>query len=150
MGDDQQNTQGVQDQGSSQPVQQSQPQSASTQRGEQPVAPSGHGQKEIGMSSAGTAEYITPSAEVQQVEISKEVAEAGVEAVVEQQPLPPAVQKIGVHLAKEATPVSTTPSGAVQLPVTLEEAQRIVKKKQNPVNSIVWLALLIVKQFRKK
>ena len=102
------------------------------------------------MSSAGTAEYITPSAEVQQVEISKEVAEAGVEAVVEQQPLPPAVQKIGVHLAKEATPVSTTPSGAVQLPVTLEEAQRIVKKKQNPVNSIVWLALLIVKQFRKK
>src|SRR3989339_317525 len=59
-------------------------------------------------------------------EIHPEVAEAGVKAVEKPQ-VGQDVIKVGLEPAKEEVLVATQPSGLVKLPMTKEEAEKIVK-----------------------
>lgn len=103
-------------------------------------------QKEQGPAINSTPEIIKPSGEVV---LPQEVSEAGVEKTPEVQPLPPDAEKVGVKLAKEATPVVREPSGAVQLPKTEEAVKSEMKTQKNPSNSATWWLMLMWRQFKK-
>ena len=80
--------------------------------------------------------------------LDKEVAETGVETVSESPQLSPDQKKAGVEYAKENMPVSTTPSGNIVLPMTEEEAIKIIKTT-NASSSKHWLAVLIERIFQQ-
>ena len=71
------------------------------------------------------AELIKPSEE--EPKIPQEVKEAGVEAVSEKPYLTEEHKALGIKHAKEGTPVSTQPSGIVKLPMSENEALKIIK-----------------------
>lgn len=100
--------------------------------------------------AVGPVEYgaIQPS-EVEP-QIAPEVAEAGVEASPD--PHTPAIHPVakqaGMTHAKQHAPVSTTPGGRIQLPMTQVNAQQ-VKKTASVKDSIRWLAELVLEQFKR-
>ena len=59
------------------------------------------------------------------------------------------IQKSGeVSLAKESTPVITTPTGIIQMPMTYKEAQQ--KEKNTRIwDSIHWIAAIVMYQWNK-
>lgn len=96
----------------------------------------------------GTAEFIKPSgAEVAPV-IPPELSEHGVEAVpsTEAPPLTVEHKEAGIHHAKESVPVSSQPQQTIKLPMTEEEALKVIKTT-NVSDSKHWLALLIEKVY---
>lgn len=83
-------------------------------------------------------------------EIAPEVAEAGVEVTpVQHTPkIHPDAAKAGLSPAKEATPVITTPTGIIKLPMTEEEAKE-VRKVYGIKDSMRWRAELVLEQLKK-
>ncbi len=113
----------------------------------QPVSqPVGSVAKEHGP-SVGVSEFIKPSGAEASPVIPPEVAEHGVEAVVnEEAPRVTEEQRqVGIEPAKESVPVLTQPTGLVQGPMTEEEARETMKIHKKVSNSIVWLAATILK-----
>lgn len=82
-------------------------------------------------------------------ELYPEVAEVGVEHVVQMPALTPSQQQAGVAFAKESIPHPTSPSGMVQLPMTTEQAQQVVKTHKTVTDSIYWLATLVLMQVKR-
>lgn len=110
---------------------------------DQPVAtPVSAPQKE---QQPAVSEFLKPS-EAEPV-IQPELSEAGVEKVKEVPDLTLEDKKAGLEPAKESVPVSTTPSGLVQLPMTEEEAVRTIKTT-SVSDSRHWLAVLVEKVFQ--
>ena len=93
-----------------------------------------------------TVEPIQPSET--EPSLDKEVSEAGVEKVSESPQLSEDQKQAGIAYAKEATPVSTTPSGNIVLPMTEEEAIKIIKTT-DASDSKHWLAILIERIFQQ-
>ncbi len=96
---------------------------------------------------ANAREYLQPSE--QEPTLPKEVAEVGVEVVPEKPSINIEHHKVGVHHAKESTPVITEPSGMVQLPMDPKQAIQVHQKNKNVNDSVVWLAELIVKHLKR-
>lgn len=112
-------------------------------QGQQSVAtPVGTPQKEQQPVPSEVSEFVRPS-EVEPT-IHPELAEIGVEKVKEVQDLTLEDKKAGLSAAKESVPVSTAPTGLVQLPMTEEEAKRTIKTT-SPSESRHWLAALVKK-----
>lgn len=123
----------------------------STGRPIEPPAISGH--KEHGPISQAKTEFTKP------VEAQPEIAPSTPEITIPQElektiEKSPAAQEPKIEkntpakLAKESTPVSTTPTGLVQLPMTYQEALQ-KEKKSTFWDSMHWLAAQIIYQFRK-
>ena len=93
-----------------------------------------------------TSEFIKPSDSEPQ--ITKELSEIGVEAVSHTPALTKEHQDAGVYHAKESVPVATEPAGIVALPMTQTQAVSILKMHKKVSESILWLATLILKQFK--
>ncbi len=118
-----------------------------------PTAPSGSFVKEgEPMPSASKPVEMIKPAEAP-VELPKEVEQAGVKEVKPTPTIPEEVKKLGVQHAGAATPVSTQPAGFVKLPMTQQQAQAKIKGNflfKNPSESVLWLAMLIARQFQMK
>ncbi|HSW96658.1 MAG TPA: hypothetical protein VLF89_02415 [Candidatus Saccharimonadales bacterium] len=89
---------------------------------------------------------ISPS--MKEVEISSEEKDAGVEVISEPLALTPEDIKAGVVHAKESTPVSTTPTATIVLPMTQQQAQQTVKIHKKVKDSLFWFAMLILRQWQ--
>ncbi|HSX40519.1 MAG TPA: hypothetical protein VLF68_02805 [Candidatus Saccharimonadales bacterium] len=114
---------------------------------QQTVTPISTPNKEsVGGVSVDTSDLITPS-EVEP-QLHPEVQEAGVETVSDKPQLTDEHAKIGIKVSADATPVATSPTGMVQLPMTQAQAQATIKKTKNVKESIVWLASLILRQLK--
>lgn len=103
---------------------------------------------QVGPISQPTTETLIKPTETEPV-LSPEVSEAGVEAhdyetihLTEEQ------KKAGILPAKEATPMPTEPSGMVHLPMDPKKAHIVLKTHKKIADSIVWLALLVLKQVK--
>lgn len=81
-------------------------------------------------------------------EVDQELAEAGIEKVHDKPHLTLEDKKAGIRLAKESVEVKTASSGLVNMPLTEEEAKRVLKVHKKISDSVVWLAAEIVKQFK--
>lgn len=79
----------------------------------------------------------------------KEVVEAGVAEVAQGVELSKVHEQIGVKRSAETTPVKIEPSEAIQYPLNQAQAQQIVKTNKNSKSSIIWLAILMLKHFKK-
>lgn len=101
-----------------------------------------------GVAVDGETEVIIRSSEIEP-QLSKEVAAAGVERIAGVTPVPPEAVKVGVKLAREATPVVTQPTGLIQLPVPEEEAKRVVRTNGNVSNSALWQAIAVIRQIKR-
>lgn len=113
---------------------------------QQPVAtPVSVPQKEQQPVSSEVSEFVKPS-EAEPV-IHPELSEVGVEKVKEVPDLTLEDKKAGLEPAKESVPVSTAPSGLVQLLMTEEEAERTIKTT-SVSDSRHWLAVLVEKVFQ--
>lgn len=82
-------------------------------------------------------------------EIPQEIKEVGVSEVSEHPQISPDVKKLGVELTHEAQKPALGPSGTFQSPMTQKEANHILKAHKKIADSLVWLAALVVKQFKK-
>lgn len=115
---------------------------------QEPQAPVSAPQKEMG--PVGTAEaYIAPSPSESMPTISPEVS---MHAEAVENPETPKLntehKQAGIEAAKESTPVSTTPTGTIQLPMNEAEALKTIKTTSYS-DSKHWLALLIEKIYQK-
>lgn len=118
----------------------------------QPVAGSSPLQKErevIGLAKAKNSLSEVIQASEIAPELSQEEKEAGVEAVSHGQNLTTEHKEAGIYHAKESTPVSTSPSGMVSLPMTKQKAQSVLKTYKI-TDSIKWLAALILKLLKSE
>lgn len=106
------------------------------------VTPVSTPQKEQQPVVSPVSEFVKPSEA--EPTIHPELAEVGVEKVKEVPDLTLEDKKAGLSAAKESVPVSTAPSGLVQLPMTEEEARRTIKTT-SVSDSRHWLAFLIEK-----
>lgn len=125
----------------SQPQDQAQPSVTSVGVG----AGAGSINKEAEMAPVG--DFVKPS-ETPLVK-DREVAEAGVKEVLQSAELTKEHERIGVKPSAEATPVQIEPSGNVQLPMTQVQATQVLQKSKNIKDSLVWLAILMIKHFKK-
>ena len=85
-------------------------------------------------------------------DVPPEIKELGVEGRHEtQSPIltDAKAAEAGIELAKESTQHSTTPSGLVILSQGSIKASAILKAHKKVTESIVWLATLILKQFKR-
>ena len=121
-----------------------QPTQAVSQKQDQ--AASGLGKEQEKIATAAVGEFVKPS-ETEPV-ISQEEKEFGVEKVSEYPKLSEEHTKIGVKPSGEGVPVSTVPSGMVQLPMTQVKAKSILKMHKKVSESILWLATLVLKQIK--
>ncbi len=115
----------------------------------QPTQPVSLSHKEFAPAQATSEhEMVTPSD--QKPTLHPEVAEAGVEVTPLQHTpkIHPDAAKAGLSLAKEATPVITTPTGIIKLPMTEEEAKK-AKKAYGIKDSMRWRVELVLEQFKK-
>lgn len=119
------------------------------QTGTVPLSPISPPQKEQQpvVSASPQEELIKPS-ETEPV-VYPELSEIGVEKVSEAPKLSVEDQTAGLSLASESTPVVTKPTGAVQLPMTEREAKQVLKMHKKIADSIVWMATLIIKHFKR-
>lgn len=112
------------------------------------VTPVSIPQKEYGaISSIDSSDFIKPS-EVEP-DIHNEAADAGVEKVTEMPKLTEEHVKAGIKLSKEAVSVQTSPTGTVQLPMTAKQAKNIIKSHKKITDSVLWLAVLVLRQIKK-
>ncbi len=88
-------------------------------------------------------------------QLHPEVKEAGVE-VSPNHEVPSLTyddKQAGLTHAKEVTPVATEPSGLVNMPfptpMTLQQAETVIKTDRNTADSKLWLGTLIRKLFRQ-
>lgn len=95
-------------------------------------------------SGGGTTEGIKPSEP--ELVIHPELTRVGVEQVSELPTLTAEQEEIGIRLAKEAVPVPQAPTGIVQLPMTEQEAKKVVRLHKKITESILWLARLVLRQ----
>jgi hypothetical protein len=79
----------------------------------------------------------------------REVAEAGVTEITQGVELSKEHERIGIRQAAETTPVKLEPSEKIQLPLDQMQAQQVVKTNKSSKSSIVWLAILMLKHFKK-
>lgn len=79
----------------------------------------------------------------------KEVVESGVAEVSQGVELSKVHEQIGVKRSAETTPVKIEPSETIQYPLNQAQAQQIVKTNKNSKSSIIWLAILMLKHFKK-
>jgi hypothetical protein len=79
----------------------------------------------------------------------REVAEAGVAEVTQGVELSKEHERIGIRQAAETTPIKLEPSEKIQLPLDQMQAQQVVKTNKSSKSSIVWLAILMLKHFKK-
>ena len=93
---------------------------------------------------ANTSEFIKPSE--QEPQITKDLAESGVEVVSSKPPQ----DNIHVRATGDVAPVQTSPTGVVVLPMTKQQATQAVKKNKNVRKSILWLATVILRQFKRQ
>lgn len=114
-----------------------------------PITPSG--QKESAPIVVQDVPHAPSPLEASQkeVQLAPEVAEIGVEAVSEMPTLVQEHAEAGIELAKGAVIPQTQPSGVVQLPMTEEEALKIVKLHKKVADSIFWLATLVLMHIKK-
>jgi hypothetical protein len=111
----------------------------------QPV-PTGSVNKEAEM--APISDFVKPT-EMPAVK-DKEVAEAGVKEVSQSPELNQEHEQIGVKPSAENTPVKIEDSGEkIQYPLNQNQAQKIVKNNKSSRSSIVWMAILMLKHFKK-
>jgi len=104
------------------------------------------GHKEAGPGVVKSNEALSPS--TPELELPAEMKEMGAETKSEIPSFPEAVEKIGVRHAKETTPVTTQPTGVVILPMTKTQTQTILKKHKKIRDSLIWLAMLIFRQWQ--
>jgi hypothetical protein len=80
----------------------------------------------------------------------REVAEAGVSEVTQHVELSREHEQIGIKPSAEATPVRVeNPSEDANWPMTQVQATQVTKANKNIKSSIVWLAILMLKNFKK-
>lgn len=97
--------------------------------------------------SESTEESIKASSP--EMEISPELQhEIGAEVNTETPTLTPADANAGIVHAKESVPVSTTPTSAIVLPMSQQQAQQTVKVHKKVKDSLFWLAMLIMRQWQ--
>lgn len=87
----------------------------------------------------------------QHIELEPEVEAAGVEAAVSEPKITQEEKDNGVKLAKEAAVVEQEPVNQVQFPLSMAQAQQIVKGQlvtKDTSNPMLWLALLIIRQYQ--
>jgi hypothetical protein len=117
---------------------------------QQPQQPIGNPSKEhspiVGQSI--NQEMIRPTE--QEPVLAPELKDAGVTIVQSQEhiQLNPDLKAVGVAPVKTAIPVQATSSDMIQLPMTEKEAERVAKTHP-AIDSIRWLATLIIEQARK-
>ncbi|MBI4079025.1 MAG: hypothetical protein HY429_01880 [Candidatus Levybacteria bacterium] len=82
--------------------------------------------------------------------LSPEVEKAGVEVPLEHEPpqIPHEAQEAGLAHAKESAPLPTTPSETLVLPMDPKQAHIILKTHKKISDSIVWLAMLVLRQVK--
>lgn len=106
--------------------------------------------REFGPSiSTTTAEFVKPTEAAP--EVPQDAKEAGVEVSpnTDQPNISPQVQKLtGLQPVNDAVPVPTAPSDMIELPIPEAEAAQMVKTK-NVLDSIRWLATLVVQQAKR-
>jgi len=112
-----------------------------------PVVPVGSLNKEAEL--APVSDFVKPT-ETSPIKDS-EVKDAGVTEVSQSVELSREHEQIGIKPAAEATPVKVEnlKASAVELPMTEVQAADVVKKSNNIRSSIVWLAILMLKNFKK-
>jgi len=101
--------------------------------------------------SVKTSEFIKPTEAP--IELTPEVEKAGVREVPQAPKVSESAKAAGISHAPVATPVQQMPTGFVQLPMTQSQAQAQVKGNflfKNPSESLLWLAMLIIRQFQMK
>ncbi len=118
-----------------------------------PAQPVGSVAKEhVPVSSQKIESFIEPNGAETQPEVSVELKEHGVEAVAdsEKPKLTEHHKNIGLRPAKESVPAPTqvTSSSYIKLPMTEEEAQKIIKTTSIK-DSKHWLAVLIEKVYKQ-
>lgn len=91
--------------------------------------------------------FMSPS-ETQPV-LDEELKSAGVKHHSEQPELTQEHVDIGVKPSLESNPVSMSDSGKIILPITEEEAEKVLLGKSSTDSSLKWLAVLIVKHFKR-
>jgi hypothetical protein len=126
---------------------QAQPQPRVVNQGtvQSPTVPAGSLNKEVEM--APVSDFIKPT-EAPVVK-DKEVAEAGVSEVSQSVELSKEHEQIGIKPAAETMPVKVEPSEKIQLPLDQAQAQKVIKTNKKTGYSIVWLAILMLKHFKK-
>lgn len=113
----------------------------------QPVVPSVSIHKEQAPVAVSPEQVMQPTEAPPQ--LHPEVLASGVEHVTPMPPLTSSQQQAGIELAKESVPHPVSPSGMVQLPLTAQQAQQVVKTHKKVTDSIFWLATLILMQFKR-
>lgn len=84
-----------------------------------------------------------------EIQVSPELQkETGAEAVSETPQLTLEDAKAGIVHAKESTPVSTTPSSTITLPMTQQQAQQTIKLHKKVKDSLFWFAMLVMRQWQ--
>ena len=79
-----------------------------------------------------------------------EVAEAGVTEVKQGVELDKVQEQIGVKRSAETTPIKIDDlSEKIQYPLGQTQAQQVIKTNKNSKSSIVWLAILMLKHFKR-
>ncbi|HSW88535.1 MAG TPA: hypothetical protein VLG12_05225 [Candidatus Saccharimonadales bacterium] len=112
-----------------------------------PVSPVSSPSKEGGPTPSITSESLI-SASTPEMEISPTLhTETGAEAVSETPILTPEDAKAGIVHAKESTPVSTA-AATIVLPMTQQQAQQTVKIHKKVKDSLLWFAMLIMRQWQ--
>lgn len=113
----------------------------------QPVVPSIAVHKEQAPVTISPEQIMQPTEAP--LQLHPEVAESGVEQVVQMPPLTQQQQQAGITFAKESVPHPVNPSGMVQLPLTVAQAQQVVKMHKKVTDSIFWLATLILLHIKR-
>lgn len=82
------------------------------------------------------------------IELQKEVAEAGVEVISNVPQLSAQDQKAGITLAKESAPVTTQPSGIVQLPIQKHDVLYGIKIHKKITDAVTWWLNSMLRQYK--
>lgn len=88
-----------------------------------------------------------------QVEIAPDLEAAGVTEVAQTPAISEELQKAGVVPAGATVPVSSQPQVTVKSPIDEQKAEVLTKGSflfKNPSSSLLWLALLVLRQLKMK
>ncbi len=101
--------------------------------------------------SITSSEFAAPSEK--SMELEPEVEEAGIKETVNEPKLTIEDKIAGIEKSMESIPVDTKPVQKIKYPLALEEAEKTVKGPlifKNTGNAMLWLAMLILRQFKMK
>ena len=101
--------------------------------------------------SPATTEWIAPSEK--SVEIEPEVERAGVKETSAALKLSTEEKIAGLEEAMESVPVQKAPVQKIHYPIPIEDAEKEVKGPlifKNTGNAMLWLAMLVIRQFKMK